>query len=123
MQFLFETVCLISVYSLLCFKGNGGAAAAPQNGAAIKGNGNFKKMALLLLNGSKCDLYGDGVPLTLSLQIITMHGQEINDFLLNMAGYGAPAGGYGGLATKGNGILRNCDFWVLIAEGRCVSET
>lgn len=66
MQFVLEIVCLISVNSLLCFKGNGGAAAAPQNGAAMKGNGNFKIMELLLLNGSKCDLYGDRVPLTLS---------------------------------------------------------
>lgn len=39
-----------------------------------------------------------------------------------MAGYGAPAGGYGGQATKGNGIPRSPDIWVSIAEKLCVCK-
>lgn len=42
--------------------------------------------------------------------MIELHRQKINDFLFNMAGYGAPVGGYGGQATKGNGILCSYDI-------------
>lgn len=55
--------------------------------------------------------------------MIELHRKKINDFLLNMAGYGAPAGGYGRQATKGNGILCIYDIWVLIADGSRVSDT